>query len=99
MGKGAGLSTIGAIQKQAERGYQQLGLAEEAAKERGIAGYTQAVGMMSAARARQIASEAEKQALKANIALEKLGAKRFGVQQGLQGIFGSAAALASRSEA
>ena len=95
MGKGAGLSTIGAIQKEKERGYLKLGADEESAKERGIAGYTQAVGMMSTARARQIASEAEKQALKANIALERLGAKRAGMAQGIQGMFGSFAAGAS----
>lgn len=89
MGKGAGLSTIGAIQRGAGKQYEGLALQEEAARERGMSAYERAAGMAASERARQFASEQEKQQLKANIALEKLAAKRAMLSQGISGLTGS----------
>lgn len=91
MGKGAGLGTIGAIQKQSSRQYQQLAAQEEQAQEESRRGYERAASAASAERARQFASEQEKQQLKANIALEKLAARRAMLSQGLSALAGSAA--------
>jgi hypothetical protein len=93
MGKGAGLSSIGAIQKQSERGYQQLALQEEAAQERSRQAYERAAGVAASEKYRQFASEQEKQQLKANIALEKLAARRAMLAQGLSGLTGGASGM------
>lgn len=85
-GKGAALSTIGAVQKQSQRGYQQLAAQEEAAQEESRRAYERAGMAASAERARQFQSEQEKQQLKANIELEKLAARRAMLSQGLQGL-------------
>lgn len=92
MGKGAGLGTIGAIQKQSAKQYQQLALEEEQAQERSRALYERAAAAATAERARQFQSEQEKQQLKANIALEKLASRRASLAQGLSGITGAATA-------
>lgn len=86
MGKGAGLSTIGAIQRQSARQAQQLALQEEQAQERGRTAYERAVGEAGAERRRAFASEQEKKQLEANIRLEQLAAKKAAVQQGIRGI-------------
>lgn len=86
MGKGAGLGTIGAIQKQSARQAQQLALQEEQAQERGRMAYERAVGEAGAERRRAFQSEQEKKQLQANIKLEQLAAKKAAVQQGIQGI-------------
>lgn len=86
MGKGAGLSAIGAIQRQSARQAQQLGLQEEQAQERRRMAYERAVGEAGAERRRAFASEQEKKQLEANIRLEQLAAKRAAVQQGIRGI-------------
>lgn len=90
MGRGGGLSTIGAIQKQTQRGLQQLAMQEEQAQERSRQAYEGAARLASAERARQFQSEQEKQQLKANIALEKLAARRASIAQGLGGLTGAA---------
>jgi hypothetical protein len=86
MGRGAGLSAIGAIQKQSARQSQQLGLQEEQAQERGRMAYERAVGEAAVERRRAFASEQEKKQLAANIRLEQLAAKKAAVQQGIKGI-------------
>ncbi len=94
MGRGAGLSTIGAIQRQAQKGIQQLAMQEEQAQEMNRRAYEGALRMSSAERARQFASEQEKEQLKANIKLEQLAARRAAIGQGLSGITSAATGLA-----
>jgi len=92
-GRGSALSTIGAIQKQSERGYQQLALQEESAQERSRQAYERAASIAASEKYRQFASEQEKQQLKANIALEKLAARRAMLAQGLSGLTGGASGM------
>jgi hypothetical protein len=61
MGRGAGLSAIGAIQKQSQRGATQLAAMDEQAREQNLAGFERAAGAASSERARQFASESEKE--------------------------------------
>lgn len=94
MGRGAGLSTIGAIQKQALRGSAQLASMDEQARDRNLAGFERAVGAASSERARQFASESEKEQARTAIRFQQLAAKRQAVSQGLSGAIGSAASFA-----
>lgn len=94
MGRGAGLSAIGAIQKQSQRGTTQLAGMEEQAREQNLAGFERAVGAASSERARQFASESEKEQARTAIKGEQLAAKRQAVSQGLSGAIGSATGAA-----
>jgi hypothetical protein len=94
MGRGAGLSAIGAIQKQSQRGATQLAGMDEQAREQNVAGFERAVGAASSERARQFASESEKEQARTAIKGEQLAAKRAAVSQGLSGAIGSAASFA-----
>jgi hypothetical protein len=94
MGRGAGLATIGAIQKQSQRGATQLAGMEEQAREQNLAGFERAVGAASAERARQFASESEKEQARTAIKGEQLAAKRAAVSRGLSGAIGSLASFA-----
>jgi hypothetical protein len=94
MGRGAGLSAIGAIQKQSQRGATQLAGMEEQAREQNLAGFERAVGAASSERARQFASESEKEQARTAIKGQQLAAKRQAVSQGLSGAIGSAASFA-----
>lgn len=95
MGRGSGLSAIGAIQRQSQRQSQQLALQEEQAQEQSRRGYENAAMAASADRIREFQSNQEKQQLNANIAMEKLAAKRAMLQQGLSGLLSSGINLAS----
>lgn len=95
MGRGAGLSAIGAIQKQSQRGATQLAGMDEQAREQNLAGFERAVGAASSERARQFASESEKEQARTAIKGEQLAAKRAAVSQGLSGAIGSAASYAA----
>ena len=97
MGGGRGLGMIGAIQKGRQRGYEKLASKAFGAEQQNIAGLGQAIGMAGAERQRQFASEQEKQQLKANIALQKVAAKRAMVAQGLQGAVSGLTGAASAS--
>ena len=97
MGRGAGLSAIGAIQKQSQRGATQLAGMEEQAREQNLAGFERAVGAASSERARQFASESEKEQARTAIKGEQLAAKRAAVSKGLSGAIGSAASFAGGS--
>jgi hypothetical protein len=94
MGRGAGLSAIGAIQKQSQRGATQLAGMDEQAREQNLAGFERAVGAASSERAKQFASESEKEQARTAIKGEQLAAKRAAVSQGLSGAIGSAASFA-----
>lgn len=94
MGRGAGLSAIGAIQKQSQRGATQLAGMEEQAREQNLAGFERAVGAASSERAKQFASESEKEQARTAIKMQQLAAKRQAVSQGLSGAIGSAASFA-----
>jgi hypothetical protein len=94
MGRGAGLSAIGAIQKQSQRGATQLAGMDEQAREQNLAGFERAVGAASSERARQFASESEKEQARTAIKGEQLAAKRAAVSQGLSGAIGSATGVA-----
>ncbi len=93
-GKGAGLSSIGAIQRQAQRGIQQLAMQEEQAQEMNRRAFEGAARMSAAERTKQFASEQEKEQLKTNIKLEQLAARRAAIGQGLSGITSAATGLA-----
>jgi hypothetical protein len=60
-GKGAGLSSIGAIQRQAQRGIQQLAMQEEQAQEMNRRAFEGAARMSASERTKQFASEQEKE--------------------------------------
>jgi len=94
MGRGAGLSAIGAIQKQSQRGATQLAAMDEQAREQNLAGFERAAGAASSERARQFASESEKEQARTAIKGEQLAAKRAAVSQGLSGAIGSATGVA-----
>lgn len=94
MGRGAGLSAIGAIQKQSQRGTTQLAGMEEQAREQNLAGFERAVGAASSERARQFASESEKEQARTAIRMQQLAAKKQAVSQGLSGAIGSATGVA-----
>ncbi|MGL4790098.1 MAG: hypothetical protein ACRCW1_01710 [Anaerotignaceae bacterium] len=94
MGRGAGLSAIGAIQKQSQRGATQLAGMEEQAREQNLAGFERAVGAASSERAKQFASESEKEQARTAIKGEQLAAKRAAISQGLSGAIGSATGVA-----
>lgn len=85
-GKGAGIGLIGAIQKGEERGFRGISMDEAAAEQANLARYGQATQLFGMERARQFASEQEKQQLKANIELERLAARRAMLAQGLSGL-------------
>lgn len=85
-GKGAGLGLIGAIQKQQSRSFQDLARQSAQAEQMNLARYGQGVQLYGMERARQFASEQEKQQLKANIELERLAARRAMLAQGLSGL-------------
>jgi hypothetical protein len=85
-GRGAGLGLIGAIQKQQARSFQDLARQSAQAEQMNLARYGQAAQMFGMERARQFASEQEKQQLKANIELERLAARRAMLSQGLSGM-------------
>jgi len=93
-GRGAGLSSIGAIQRQAQRGIQQLAMQEEQAQEMNRRAFEGAARMSAAERTKQFASEQEKEQLKTNVQLEKLAARRAAISQGISGITGAATGLA-----
>lgn len=97
-GRGSGLSLIGAIQKQQQRGFQDLARQSAQAEQMNLARYGQGVQLYGMERARQFQSEQEKQQLKANIELERLAARRAMLAQGLSGLsMGlSTAAMSSR---
>jgi hypothetical protein len=86
---------IGSIQAQKQKGALQLAGQEEAAMQRNQAGLTQAAGLQAREKEKAFKSAQEKQSLKANIALQEVAAKRAAISQGVAGITGSAAALAS----
>lgn len=92
MGRGAGLATIGAVQKRRGAQYQELAAKEEQLQEEQRRAYERTAGAATAERARQFASQQEKEQLRASIALEKLASARAGLSQGISGITGSAAA-------
>lgn len=96
-GRGAGLSLIGAIQKQQARSFQDLARQSAQAEQMNLARYGQGVQLYGMERARQFQSEQEKQQLKANIELERLAARRAMLAQGLSGLSGglSTAAMGS----
>lgn len=94
MGRGAGLSAIGAIQKQSQRGATQLAGMDEQAREQNLAGFERAVGAASSERARQFASESEKEQARTAIKMQQLSAKKEAVSKGLSGAIGSAASFA-----
>lgn len=94
MGRGAGLSAIGAIQKQSQRGATQLAGMEEQAREQNLAGFERAVGAASSERARQFASESEKEQARTAIKMQQLAAKKEAVSRGLSGAIGSMASFA-----
>jgi hypothetical protein len=94
MGRGAGLSAIGAIQKQSQRGATQLAAMDEQAREQNLAGFERAVGAASSERARQFASESEKEQARTAIRMQQLASKRQAVSQGLSGAIGSATGVA-----
>jgi hypothetical protein len=93
-GRGAGLSSIGAIQRQAQRGIQQLAMQEEQAQEMNRRAFEGAARMSATERTKQFASEQEKEQLKTNVQLEKLAARRAAIGQGLSGITSAATGLA-----
>lgn len=93
-GRGAGLSSIGAIQRQAQRGIQQLAMQEEQAQEMNRRAFEGAARMSASERTKQFASEQEKEQLKTNIKLEQLAARRAAIGQGLSGITSAATGLA-----
>jgi hypothetical protein len=95
MGRGAGLSAIGAIQKQSQRGATQLAGMEEQAREQNLAGFERAVGAASSERAKQFASESEKEQARTAIKMQQLAAKKQAVSQGLSGAAGAASSFAS----
>jgi hypothetical protein len=88
------LSSIGAIQRQAQRGIQQLAMQEEQAQEMNRRAFEGAARMSAAERTKQFASEQEKEQLKTNVQLEKLAARRAAIGQGLSGITSAATGLA-----
>jgi len=94
MGRGAGLSAIGAIQKQSQRGATQLAAMDEQAREQNLAGFERAVGAASSERARQFASESEKEQARTAIRMQQLAAKKQAVSQGLSNAASSAASFA-----
>lgn len=99
MGRGAGLSAIGAIQKQSQRGATQLAGMEEQAREQNLAGFENAVGAASAERAKQFASESEKEQARTAIKMQQLAAKKQAVSQGLSGAASSLASFAGNTGA
>ena len=94
MGRGAGLAAIGAIQKGSQKAGLQLAGMDEQAREQNLAGFERAVGAASSERARQFASESEKEQARTAIKGEQLAAKRAAVSQGLSGAIGSATGVA-----
>lgn len=94
MGRGAGLSAIGAIQKQSQRGTTQLAAMDEQAREQNLAGFERAVGAASSERAKQFASESEKEQARTAIKMQQLAAKKQAVSQGLSGAMGAASSFA-----
>jgi hypothetical protein len=94
MGRGAGLSAIGAIQKQSQRGATQLAAMDEQAREQNLAGFERAVGAASSERARQFASESEKEQARTAIRMQQLASKKQAVSQGLSGAAGAASSFA-----
>lgn len=98
MGRGAGLAAIGAIQKGSQKAGLQLAGMEEQAREQNLAGFERAVGAASSERARQFASESEKEQARTAIKGEQLASKRAAVSQGLSGAIGSAAGVAMSGE-
>jgi hypothetical protein len=95
-GKGGGLGLIGAIQKQQARSFQDWARQSAQAENINLSRLGQATQLYGMERARQFASEQEKQQLKANIELEKVAAKRAMLSQGLSGLMSglSTAAMA-----
>lgn len=85
-GRGGGLGLIGAIQKQQARGFQDLARQSAQAEQMNLSRLGQATQLYGMERARQFASEQEKQQLKANIELERLAARRAMLAQGLSGL-------------
>jgi hypothetical protein len=94
MGRGAGLSAIGAIQKQSQRGATQLAAMDEQAREQNLAGFERAAGAASSERARQFASESEKEQARTAIKGQQLASKREAVSRGLSGAAGALASFA-----
>jgi len=91
MGRGSGLAAIGALAAGRQRAYRDLAGQEAAAEERNIGRFTQATQLSASDRARRMAGQQEKAQLKANVALQRLAAKRAMVSQGLAAAAGSAA--------
>jgi len=67
---------------------------EEQAREQNLAGFERAVGAASSERARQFASESEKEQARTAIRMQQLAAKKQAVSQGLSGAIGSATGVA-----
>lgn len=97
MGRGSGLAAIGALTAGRQRAFRDLAGQDAMAEERNIGRFSQASQLMSGERARRMAGQQEKSQLKANIALQKLAAKRAMVSQGLSAAAGSAATAAMGS--
>lgn len=86
MKAGAGLGVLGKIQKTSQAGKLNLAAQDEAARERSMGAYERAAGLASAERAKQFASEKEKQEARYNIRAQQLAAKKQAVQQGINAI-------------
>lgn len=95
MGRGSGLAAIGALAAGRQRAYRDLAGQEAAAEERNIGRFAQATQLSASERARRMAGQQEKAQLKANVALQRLAAKRAMVSQGLSAAAGSAASAAT----
>jgi hypothetical protein len=95
MGRGSGLAAIGALAAGRQRAFRDLAGQEAAAEERNIGRFTQATQLSASDRARRMAGQQEKAQLKANVALQRLAAKRAMVSQGLAAAAGSAASAAA----
>jgi hypothetical protein len=90
----AGLGLVGTSEEMKQRGALQVAKMEEEAQTRNQASLTQAAGLQGAEREKSFKSAQEKKSLKANIALQEVGAKRAAVTQGLGAMaqgFGNAA--------
>ena len=95
MGRGSGLAAIGALAAGRQRAFRDLAGQEAAAEERNIGRFTQATQLSASDRARRMEGQQEKAQLKANVALQRLAAKRAMVSQGLAAAAGSAASAAA----
>jgi hypothetical protein len=95
----AGLGLVGTSQEMKQRGALQLAKMEEEAQARNQAALTQTARMQGAEKEKSFKSAQEKQSLKANIALQEVGAKRAAITQGFGAVAGGLATAAGAGEA